>query len=171
MRQAFLAISMAAILLPLTACASQGSADNTNATTAVAASDAGMAGPSSGARAAVTQARADAKAASLNALSTDHRAKVQAIVDSFNSGSSLDLKTPSKAIDAVLTPAEAQAVLAQATKMRAAMRAAYANNPNGTTGRGGGSTSRKRTPDAGRFLLTTLASPDKMNALRRPPSN
>jgi hypothetical protein len=168
MKKAIWAISLAAILLPLTACAAQTNTDSAG-TTQVAAADPGATGPSADARAAMTQARNDAKTASLNALSADHRAKVQAVVDQFNGGSSTDLVGPAKAIDAILTPAEATAVLAQETKMRASMRAAMrASNPN-SPARGNGTS--KRTPDAGRFLFSAMASRERLRAARTQASN
>jgi len=170
MRKAIFAISMAAILFPLTACAAQSSTDNAGTTQTVAANPT-TTGPSADARAAMTQARNDAKTASLNALSADHRAKVQAIVDQFNSGSSTDLVTPPKAIDAILSPGEVTAVLAQETKMRDAMRALNANGQAGAAGPARGNSTRKRTPDAGRFLFSAMASRERLRAARQATSN
>lgn len=126
-----------------------------------------------GMRAQMQQARDAAKAASLNALSSDHQAKVQTIVTAFDDGT-LDIATAGAQIDAVLTPDEATAVLAQQQTMRDAMRAAFAGN--GGSGRMGGRGMRgngngqARKPDAGQFLLSVAADPQKfrdaMRALR-----
>lgn len=129
-------------------------------------------GPPSGMRAQMQQARDAAKTASLNALSADHQAKVQAIVAAFNGGT-LDLATAASQIDALLTPDEATAVLAQQQKMRDTMRAAFSGMGGGSMGAPpmrGGNGSQTRKPDAGRFLLRVAADPQKvrdaMRALR-----
>jgi len=124
-------------------------------------------------RAAMQQARTDAKTASWSALSTDHQAKVQAAVDGFNNGT-LDIPTASQQIDAILTPAESAAVLAQSQKLRDAMRAAFAANGGGQGGPGQGAPGQGgpgrggmgagRTQDAGRFLLSLAADRDKWRA-------
>lgn len=113
------------------------------------------------------QARTDAKTASWSALSADHQAKVQAAVDGFNNGT-LDIPTASQQIDAILTPAESAAVLAQSQKLRDAMKAAFAANGGGQGGPGQGGSGRggmgARTQDAGRFLLSLAADRDKWRA-------
>lgn len=127
-------------------------------------------------RAAMQQARADAKAASWNALSADHQTKVQAVVNGFNAGT-LDIPTATSQIDAILTPDESTAVLAQSQKLRDAMRAAFAaNGGQGGPGQGGpgqsgpgqggpgGPGGAGRQPDAGRFLLSLNADRDKWRA-------
>jgi len=120
-------------------------------------------------RAAMQQARTDAKTASWSALSTDHQAKVQAVVDGFNKGT-LDIPTATTQIDAILTPAESTAVLAQSQKLRDAMKAAFAANGGGQgqggPGQGGrgGPGGAARPQDAGRFLLSLAADHDKWRA-------
>ncbi|HEY8322303.1 MAG TPA: hypothetical protein VIG46_11005 [Candidatus Baltobacteraceae bacterium] len=114
-------------------------------------------------RAAMQQARADAKAASWSALSADHQTKVQTVVNGFNAGT-LDIPTASQQIDAILTPAETTAVLAQSQKLRDAMKAAFAANGGGQGGAGRGGMGAGRTQDAGRFLLSLDADRDKWRA-------
>jgi hypothetical protein len=58
----------------------------------------------------------------MSALSTDHQAKVNAIVDQVKSGRLSDLHTAVAQIDAVLTPAEAKSVLAARDTFAANMR-------------------------------------------------
>jgi hypothetical protein len=137
MNNVFLRLALAASLVSLAACSHPAQASGT----------------SPEARAKLTQARSEAKANTLAALSADHQSKLNAIVASFNTGS-LAAPDAAKRIDAVLSPGETSAVLAQQQKMRDAMRAARpsgGNRPNGFSG-------RHRTPDAGRFLLQILAT-------------
>ncbi len=90
---------------------------------------------------------------------------MQAIIDQVNNNS-LDRQTAASQIDAILTPSEAQAVLAQGTRMRDAMRQIFAQNAqqggqsgpggfgqNGPNGQRDGGNQNRRTPDAGRTLL------------------
>jgi hypothetical protein len=131
-------------LLPLTACAQ------------------------SEAQSEMTQARTAAHDASFAALSADHRKTVQMTVDAFNAGK-VDMLAGAQQIDAVLSPDEAQAVLAEQKKMRDAMRAAREQNGGGGGGGGGYQGPRNgqnRTPDAGRFLINVSASPDKLREIR-----
>jgi len=123
------------------------------------------------------QARSDAKTASWSALTADHQARVQTVVDGFNNGT-LDIPTASQQIDAILTPTESAAVLAQSQKLRDAMKAAFAANGGvgpaqggpapGQLGPGQGGPGRGmgagRTQDAGRFLLSLNADRDKWRA-------
>jgi hypothetical protein len=119
----------------------------------------------------VQQARDNAKTAAFNDLSADHRAKVQAIVDKFNSGS-LSMQDAGTQIDGVLTPDESKSVLGEQEKFRDAMRQAFANgnggNGGGPPGSGGGfhgggmHGGGDRKPDAGRFLLMMSASQDAL---------
>jgi len=120
-------------------------------------------------RAKFEQVRADAKANTLKALSADHQTKIQAIVDGFNAGTTAPPDAVAQ-IDAVLTSDESKAVLDQEQKMRDAQVAlrppsadAAAGAPAGAPGadrpRGDG---MGRKADAGRYLLTLLASPDKL---------
>lgn len=101
-------------------------------------------------RAHMEQLRSQAKTAAFNDLSADHRAKVQAILQKVQGGS-LDPRAASEQIDALLTPAESQAVLAEMQKMHDAMKKALANAPHRTM----------RKPDAGHALL--------MLSMPRPP--
>lgn len=118
-------------------------------------------------RAQMQQARDNAKAASFKALSSDHQAKVQAIVDGFNAGT-LDMATAASQIDAVLTTDEATAVLAQDQAMRDAMRKAF----SGAGGSMGGAmrghrNGQERKPDAGQFLLGVAGDPQKVRDAKR----
>ncbi len=125
--------------------------------------------PPSGMRAQMQHVRDGAKTASLNALGADHQAKVQTIVTAFDNGT-VDLTAAASQIDAVLTPGEATAVLAQQQKMRDAMRAAFAGAGGGHMGgqgmRGNGN-GRAHKPDAGQFLLSVAADPQKVRAAMR----
>ena len=105
------------------------------------------------------QIRSTAKTAAFNALSADHRARVQAIIDQVNGGS-LDRRSAAQQIDAVLTPSETQAVLAQQAKMREEMHAVFAQSGQGGPGPGGPGAGghgpeggQHRQPDAGRTLV------------------
>ena len=118
-------------------------------------------GPPPAVRAQMQQLHDSAKTNAFNALSADHRARVQAILDQVNAGS-LDRRAAATQIDAILSPGESQAVLNEQKKMRDAMRAYFAQNPPpGGTGqraeRGGpggpGNGQRTHTPDAGRTLV------------------
>jgi hypothetical protein len=127
----------------------------------------------SAAQAQMTQARSAAHDASFAALSADHRKTVQMIVDAFDNGK-VDILAGAQQIDAVLSPAEAQAVLAEQKKMRDSIRAAREQNGDssgggnggggggGMNGGGGGGGYGRRAPDAGRFMITVSGSPDKV---------
>lgn len=126
-------------------------------------------GPPSGMRAQMQQARDNAKTASFKALSSDHQAKVQAIVDGFNGGT-LDMATAASQIDAVLTPDETTAVLAQERAMRDAMRQAFSGGGGGRMGgqsMRGNANGQARKPDAGQFLLSVAGDPQKVREARR----
>jgi hypothetical protein len=117
-------------------------------------------------------ARGDAKTAAFAALSDAHRGQVQAIVDKFDAdGSTLTLTDAASQIDAVLTPEESTAVLAQRQKLRDAMRAAYAGSTPGGRGFGGGAAGRggrsARSADAGRFVLQVDAAPERFRDAMR----
>jgi Skp family chaperone for outer membrane proteins len=127
------------------------------------------AGPANGApsdwRAQMEAVRADAKASAFGALSSDHKAKVQAIVDAFDAdGATIAIADATKQIDAVLTPQEATAVLAAQQKMRDQMRAAMAANGDSGEHHGGRGFGGRHAPDAGRFLLQVDAMPDRYRA-------
>jgi hypothetical protein len=148
----FAAIAFAVAAIPLSASAQPAASDN---------------GAPSDWRAKMESVRAGAKADAFGALSDDHKAKVQAIVDAFDAdGSTVAIGDATKQIDAVLTPQESAAVLAAQQKMRDQMRAAMAANGetgehHGGGGFGGGG---RRAPDAGRFLLQVDAMPDRYRA-------
>ena len=141
---------------------------------AAGAQSAPNSGPPPEMRAKMEQMRGDAKTASYNALSSDHRTKVQAIVDKFNAGTDADPRDAATQIDAVLTSDEAKAVLAQRQSMRESMRAAFAQNGGAAqSGRSGnreaGAAERHDggQADAGRFLLSVSADPQKLHAAMR----
>lgn len=142
---------------------------------AVNAQGAPNGGPPPEMRAKMMQARGDAKTASYNALSADHRAKVQAIVDKFNDGTIADPRDAATQIDAVLTPDESKAALAQRDALHAAMRAAFAQNGAPGTQSGPASNGQSSAAghgdhaeaSAGRFLLAVAADPEKLHAAMR----
>ena len=149
--------------MPLAACAQQ--------------SNAAENGPSPEVRAQMQQARDNAKTAAFNDLTPADRAKVQAIINQVNNGQLTDLRAAAQQIDAAITPAEAQAVLAERAKMRQAFIANHPDGmgpnggpgagPNGAPGANGehrGFGGRSQT--AGRFLLQLGVSPEKMRQLR-----
>jgi hypothetical protein len=156
--------------MPLAACAQQ--------------SNAAENGPSPEVRAQMQQARDNARTAAFNDLTPADRAKVQAIINQVNNGQVTDLRAAAQQIDAAITPAEAQAVLAERTKMMQTFRANHPQGgpnggpgaapnggpgagPNGAPGANGehrGFGGRAQT--AGRFLLQLGVNPDKMKQLR-----
>jgi len=155
--------------LPLAACAQQSSAaDN---------------GPSPEVRAQMQAARDTAKTAALNDLSAANRAKVQSIIDQVNNGQQTDLKAAVQQIDAVLTPGETKAVLAERDKLNATMRANMPPRPDGAGPNGSpmngagpngappngprGGFGGRGSNDAGRFLLSLGVSREKMRELRK----
>jgi hypothetical protein len=84
------------------------------------------AGPGAGAgapetRAQSERARTEARAAVFADLNADHRAQVQAIVDKLNAGTLTNPIDAAKQIDAILTPDEAKAILAERAKLGGAM--------------------------------------------------
>ena len=131
-------------------------------------------GPPPAAWSEMQKARDDTRAAAFDDLTPEHRAQVQSIVDRVNAGTLTDLGDASRQIDAVLTPDESKAVLAERAKMRDAMRAQMAQNggpPGGGrwSGRNGRMRSGRagaRSNDAGAFLLDLAVTPDRMRALR-----
>ncbi len=173
MQKAFSVLAlMIAAGLPVSACAQQ--------------SNAAENGPPPEVRAQIQAAHDAAKTAAFNDLSAGNRSKVQAIIDDVNSGKQTDLRAAAQQIDALLSPDETKAVLAERTKMMQTMRANMpprpdgANGPgpngpgpngagpngagpNGGPGRGAGA----RGNDAGRFLLSLGVSREKMHELRQ----
>lgn len=117
--------------------------------------------------------RDTAKTASFNALSADHRTKVQAIITQFNNGS-VSIRDAVTQIDAVLTPDETKAVLAAGQTMRDGIRQIFeaANGGSPPPQRQGpppGAGGQRRAPDAGRLLLQLGASPDALRAAMQQP--
>lgn len=117
--------------------------------------------------------RDTAKTTSFNALSADHRTKVQAIITQFNNGS-LAIRDAVTQIDALLTPDETKAVLAAGQTMRDGMRQIFeaANGGSPPPQRQGpppGAGGQRRAPDAGRLLLQLGASPDALRAAMQQP--
>lgn len=116
--------------------------------------------------------RDTAKTNSFNALSADHRTKVQAVVTQFDNRS-VAIADAVTQIDAVLTPDEAAAVIAQGQTMRDAVRKVLADANGGASpppgqGRPPGAGGQRRPPDAGRILLQLAASPDALRAAMQP---
>lgn len=140
----------------------------------VAASAQGFPGMTPELQAQMQTLRDTAKTNSFNALSADHRTKVQAIITQFNNGS-LAMPDAVTQIDAVLAPAESAAVIAQGQAFRDAMRKAFSDANGGSPppapqGRppGAGGQGPRRPPDAGRVLLQVAASPDALRAAMQP---
>jgi hypothetical protein len=115
----------------------------------VSAQDYGS-GPPPGVQSQFEQARTNA----MNALSADHRSKVQAIMDQVNNGS-LSRQDGASQIDGILTSSESSAVLDQAQMLREAMQ--QSGGHRGFGGGGGGN----HKPDAGRFLLMVSHPPQQ----------
>lgn len=119
-------------------------------------------------RAKLEEFRAVARTNALKNLSVDHLAKIQAIVSAVGAGT-LPLRDGAQQIDAILTPDESKAILAQEQKIRETMTAMRGgSNPNppppgAPPGQGPGQGAQ---PNAGRFLLRLLLSPEQMRALR-----
>ncbi|HZO92403.1 MAG TPA: hypothetical protein VFB22_01425 [Candidatus Baltobacteraceae bacterium] len=82
------------------------------------------------------KARDDARAAAFNDIGPAHRAQVQSIVDRVNAGSLTDLQAAAQQIDAILTPDEAKAVLAEHRKAYEAMRARFRRRDGAGPGAG-----------------------------------
>ena len=105
-------------------------------------------------RAAFAHARDGAKQQALASLSSDHRAKVDAIVQGTQNGKFSDVKSAAQAIDATLSPQEAQSVLAarddMMQKIRAARQASGDQNGAPRPRRNGGT----QMNDPGYFLLS-----------------
>ena len=127
---------------------------------------------------ALLQARAAAKTASFNDLRPADRAKVQAIIDQVNNGQLTDLRGAASQIDAILSPAETTAVLAERTKMMETLRANMTPGPDGAGTRGPGANGgppdgargnggQRGGNHVGRFLLQLGVSPEKMRELRQ----
>jgi hypothetical protein len=160
---------LAMAVVPLAACG--GGGGNGNQAAQTEAGPGGVAGAASFSpemRAKMQQIRGQARDASLASLSPGSRKAVTAAVGQFNAGSSTLPETANK-IDVILTPAETSAILAQQRKMRTEMRQAFeASGATPYPGRRFGGGQGGRTPDAGRFLVQVLASPEKLReAMRR----
>ncbi|MEA2666509.1 MAG: hypothetical protein QOI11_3453 [Candidatus Eremiobacteraeota bacterium] len=154
-----------AAAMPLSACAQTAQAQSQD-------------GPPPAVRAQMQQARDNAKTAAFNALSADHRARVQSVVDGISNGTQTDLRAAATQIDGILTPDEQKAVLAERDKMMQTMRANMPQGgPNGAgpgpggQGRGpdgqGNPNGTRRANDPGRFLLQLSVSREKMRELRQ----
>lgn len=139
----------------------------------VAAAAQGFPGMTPEQQAQLQTLRDTAKTTSFNALSADHRTKVQAIVTTFNAGS-VSMADAVTQIDAVLTPSESAAVIAAGQTMRDGMRkmrdeANGGSPPPGQQGPPPGTGQRQgRPPDAGRILLQLAASMDALRAAMQP---
>lgn len=117
-------------------------------------------------QAQVMKLRADTKTASFKALSADHLTKVQAVITQFNSGS-VTMADATTQIDAILSPDESKAIIAQSQQMRDAARKIFESANGGSPPPGppgGGQGPPRRAPDAGRILLQLGASPDALRA-------
>src|SRR5579872_1598417 len=97
----------------------------------VAAAAQGFPGMTPEMQAQVQTLRDTAKTTSFNALSADHRTKVQAIVTQFNNGS-VSIADAVTQIDAILTPDESKAVLAAGQTMRDGMRKMFEDANGGS---------------------------------------
>ncbi|HET7814674.1 MAG TPA: hypothetical protein VFL13_09915 [Candidatus Baltobacteraceae bacterium] len=169
MKKPFFAFLMAAALLPFAA----------SPVFAQTPPDGDGFGPPPQVRAQMEQLRTTSKTNAFNALSQDHRNRINAIISQFNAGT-LDRRDAVTQIDAILSPSESQAVLAEGKKMRESMRAIFqANAPAGGNNGGermgppgggqfgarNGQQGQHHGPDAGRTLLMLGA-----NRPQRPPS-
>jgi hypothetical protein len=125
----------------------------------------GAGGPPPEMRARMLQMRDDAHKAAFNDLTPAHRTQVQAIVDQVNSGKLTDFAAAANQINAILTPDETKAVIAEHEKAFAAMH----RDASGGAPPGAQSTSEKPRPqmDAGHFLLLVSVSPDRMRDVMR----
>jgi len=153
-------------------------------------------GPPPAMTATMDKIHAAAKTSAYGALTPDHRAKVQAIVDQVKAGT-VTPRDGGAQIDALLTPDEKTAVLAASKKahedMRAAMSAAGYGPPDGggggppggpppgagpppgggppDGGPGGMSGRHRPTPTAGRELIMLSMTPEQMRGMMRGPHN
>ena len=122
-------------------------------------------GPPPEMRAQFEKNRAAAKTAAFAALGADHRAQVQAIVDRVNAGTLTDPVDATKQIDAILTPDETKAVLAERDKLAATMHPDHMGAPPP-----GGPPPGMHGPanvDAGHFLLRVSVTPERARELMR----
>lgn len=155
MRKILFALSLALFAAPITAAAQ------------------GFPGLTPEQQAQIQTLRDTAKTTSFNALSADHRTKVQAIITNFDSGS-VAIADAVTQIDAILTPDESKAVIAAGVTMRDAMRKMYADANGGSPPPArqgpppGAGQNQRRAPDAGRILLQLAASPDALRAAMQP---
>lgn len=100
-------------------------------------------GPPPALRQRMDEARAGARAAAMNALSSDHQRSVNVLLDQVKSGKITDVHDAAKKIDAVLSPKESQDVLAARDKMISDVHASLSDQsgpdaPGGGDSRGGG---------------------------------
>jgi hypothetical protein len=104
------------------------------------------------------QARKQAQTDAYNALSADHRAKVQSIVSQMESGT-LSPERATVQIEDLLTPEESKAVSARAAQFHSTMRSIMESMP----------TPSPRPEDAARFLLMVSGKPGMPPPLPPPP--
>ncbi|GAC1413047.1 MAG: hypothetical protein NVSMB64_23280 [Candidatus Velthaea sp.] len=139
------------------------------------------AGPPPEIRAQMDKIRSDGHAAAFNALTADHKVRVQAIVDAAAAGKISDPRAAVQQIDAILSPDETKSVLAAGAKMHADMRALHDGAMSAPTGappatkpidgperpgRPGGMRN-----DAGFVLLMTSLTREQMHAAMPHPSS
>src|ERR1700688_3266891 len=145
-------------------------------------------GPGAGAgapetRAKIVRARTEARTAVFADLSADHRAQVQAIVDKLNAGTLTNPVDAAKQIDAILTPDETKAVLAERAKASAGMHRGGpdgAGPPSGGPPPGGpppggpppggpppGAPGMRPGGSAGGFIVRVSVAPEKLHEMMR----
>jgi hypothetical protein len=133
-------------------------------------------------RAQFERVRTETRTAVFAGLSADHRAQVQAIVDKVNAGTLTDPLDAAKQIDAVLTPDETKAVLAERAKLVGSM---HGGAPGGAAPAPGGAAPGGPPPggqppgapppavagaqpvSAGRFILRVSIAPERLHDMMR----
>jgi len=123
------------------------------------------------------RARSETRAVVLADLSADHRAQVQEIVDKVNAGTLPNPLDAVKQIDAILTPDETKAVLAERAKLGVAMHRGApdgagpppAGPPPGGPPPGGPPPGAASAPPVspGQFILRLSIAPEKMHEMMR----
>ncbi|MDB5039600.1 MAG: hypothetical protein JWN27_326 [Candidatus Eremiobacteraeota bacterium] len=141
-------------------------------------------GPGAGAgapetRAQIERARTEARTAVFADLSADHRAQVQAIVDKLNAGTLTNPVDAAKQIDAILTPDETKAVLAERAKAAAGMHRGGPDGagpppggpPPGAPPQPGGpppgAPGMRPGGSAGGFIVRVSVAPEKLHEMMR----
>jgi hypothetical protein len=163
MKVSLLALALAAVI-PLAAAADQ-----------PASPGPGAAAPEM--RAQFERVRSETRTAVFADLSTDHQAQVQAIVDKVNAGTLADPLDAAKQIDAILTPDETKAILAEHAKLAASMHhsaPAGAGSPPGGQQPGGPppggpppGAAGARPVSPGAFILLVAMAPEKLHEMMR----